>query len=162
MKAILFLVGLGLILSPAAQAEEETPYFTMALASDTPREGYQPAAYLNPPEKGPSELYVESQPRFTTADIEKAQRSPDAQGLPAVYVTFTEESGQRMLAFTKTAIGEKMAILIEGKVLTAPVIRGAFGGSFQISGGNLSRQEAQEIADAINQAAKNAKNTKAP
>jgi len=162
MKAILFLVGLSLILSPAAQAEEETPYFAMALASDTLREGYQPAAYLTPPEEGPSELYVESQPRFTTADIKKAERGADAQGLPAVYITFTEESGQRMLAFTKTAIGEKMAILIEGKVLTAAVIRGAFGGSFQITGGNMSRQEAQEMADAINQATQKANPSNAP
>ncbi len=148
MRTLYLILSLSLV-APLACRAEAPPVFALALASDTPQEGYQPTPFLHPPKDGPNEIYVESKPRFTSADIESAQHVPDQQGLPSVAVTLTEKAGQRMLALTKQATGQRMAVIINGKVLTAPVIHGSFGQSFYVSGGNMSREEAHELANAL-------------
>lgn len=65
----------------------------------------------------------------------------------AVSVILTKEGGERLTEATKNAVADKLrlAILIEGKVVTAPVVMsGPLGKNFEIS--LSSAEEAQAVA----------------
>jgi len=68
----------------------------------------------------------------------------DAQ--PVVSFKFDSIGGKRFCDATKTNVGKLFAIVLDGKVISAPVIRDAIcGGSGQISG-NFTIQSAQDLA----------------
>ena len=68
------------------------------------------------------------------------------QGQPVVYFRFDASGGQRFCEATRANIGRRFAIVLDKRVISAPVIRDAIcGGSGQISG-NFSVDEAQQLA----------------
>lgn len=162
MKASLILLGFGLIFPLATLAEEKAPVFALALASDKPEPQYLAKSLPTRDQKSNETIYVDPTPLVTDADIEKATIGQDQDGEAAVYVTLTDKAAQRLLAFTTANLGRRLAVLMQENALIAPVIRGAFGKSFRVSGGQMSPKEAQEMADALNQAAKKAKTIQVP
>lgn len=81
--------------------------------------------------------------------VDSAMRGADQQGLPAVYITLKEDAAATMFDLTSNNIGEPLAVVLDNEVITAPVIRGAFGGNFQVSGGNMSPYEAERLASIL-------------
>ncbi|MDF1791617.1 MAG: protein translocase subunit SecD [Thalassobaculaceae bacterium] len=75
-----------------------------------------------------------------------AQPSFDQNNQPVVTIRFDSAGGQRFGRATSENVGKPFAIVLDGKVISAPVIREAIlGGSAQISG-RFSVQEAQDLA----------------
>jgi protein-export membrane protein SecD len=97
------------------------------------------------------ELYVtESIPVVTGQYLEDASvniggpQDPDAAGQPVVNFQMTSEGGRIIQRATRPRIGERMAIILDGRVAVAPVIRQALGASSRITGiGDM--KEAQNI-----------------
>ena len=83
--------------------------------------------------------------RLTNAAPSVEQQS----GHPIVSIELDGPGARIMKDLTRESIGRRMAVLLveKGKpeILTAPVIRGEFGGQFQISG-NFSTQSATDLA----------------
>jgi len=78
---------------------------------------------------------VDSQPGFD-------QRS----NIPIVTFRFDIEGGRRFADVTRTSVGKRFAIVLDKKVISAPIIQTAIiGGSGQISG-NFTIQSANELA----------------
>jgi preprotein translocase subunit SecD len=74
-------------------------------------------------------------------------------GEPVVSFTLTESSRRLFADFTAQNVGRKGAILVDGRVVTKPVIREPIlGGAGQISGG-FSVDEAKDIADRLSSGA---------
>lgn len=98
------------------------------------------------------ELFVtESIPVVTGEYLEDASVSvggpqdPDAAGLPVVNFQMTTEGGRIISRATRARVGERMAIILDGRVAVAPVIRQALGRSSRITGiGDM--REAQNIS----------------
>jgi len=68
------------------------------------------------------------------------------QGMPVVVFRFDATGGQRFCDATRANIGRRFAIVLDDRVISAPVIRDAIcAGSGQISG-SFSPEEAQELA----------------
>jgi preprotein translocase subunit SecD len=68
---------------------------------------------------------------------------------PAITIRMSETSKKPFNDFTAKNVGRKMEIRVDGKVVSAPVIRDPFlGSTFQISG-RFSEQEARDIAARI-------------
>ena len=65
-----------------------------------------------------------------------------------VSVTFNAEGAARMLRATQSHIGRPLAILIDGEVAAAPVVRSPITTSAIISG-NFERTEAERIVGGI-------------
>ena len=80
-------------------------------------------------------------------NLVNAQPSTDQRtGEPVVSFRFDAPGGKRFGDATKENVGKPFAIVLDGKVISAPVIREAIlGGSGQISG-NFSFQSAQDLA----------------
>lgn len=71
-----------------------------------------------------------------------------------ISVTLEPETGQRMLALTKQNIGKALAIVVDGEVLSAPMIQGEFGAQFEITG-MFTKKEANNLAIALSNPSKN-------
>lgn len=74
----------------------------------------------------------------------------DQFGQLRIALRFSQEGAARFGEITAANVGRQLAIVLDGKLYCAPVIRDAItGGSAEISG-SFSNEEAQEIADALN------------
>jgi len=71
-------------------------------------------------------------------------------GIPEIAVTLSREGAEILKNVTRRNVNRKMAIVIEGKVVMAPVIRSTIPGGRLMITGDLSAEEAQEIAGRLN------------
>jgi len=81
----------------------------------------------------------------TGRDLRNARRSQDQYGQPAVSFSLTPEGGQRFEKYTSAHVGDRMAIVLDTKVRSAPSIRSAIRDQGIIEG-NFSMQAAEDLA----------------
>lgn len=80
----------------------------------------------------------------------KAVPGKSQQGSWLVVVKLTDEGTKRFDDEAAKHLGDQLAILVNGKVVSAPVIQASkFGGVLQISGLLKTQKEAQELATAL-------------
>ncbi len=85
-------------------------------------------------------------PLLTGADLADARAVFDQFGRPQVALTFTPEGAKRFEEVTRANVGKRLAIVLDGKVYTAPVIRQAITGGQAVIEGLSGLEEASEIA----------------
>ncbi len=81
----------------------------------------------------------------TGRDLENAMVGQDEYGLPAVNFQLSRQGGTRMSRLTKDHIRDQMAIVLDNKVMSAPVIQSKLYRDIQITG-NFTIQEAKDLA----------------
>lgn len=96
---------------------------------------------------GGEEIALLKEPVVRNGDIATVAVEETA-GSFRVALHLTPEGGTRMRAATRNFAGRRMAILIDGKMVAAPVIRSAVGEDAMIDAG-FSRDEAYRIARAL-------------
>ena len=109
------------------------------------------ASFLNAQTACPTmEVRVGSEkPLLTLGDFTDA-KVVAAEGPVEISVNMTAESAKRVQEFTASHVRTKMSMVLNGRVISTPTIVDPIRGrSFQI--GPMSREEAQRLADAINQ-----------
>ncbi len=80
-------------------------------------------------------VFVAPKPVLTGRDIEKVSFFKDETGRPAVGFTLTDEGSPKMWkATSQNNIGKRLAILLDGKVVSAPIIRSGIKKEGVISG----------------------------
>jgi preprotein translocase subunit SecD len=86
--------------------------------------------------------------------LNSAQQSFDQQSNePVVVISFNNEGGQKFARMTQANVGKPFAIILDGQVLSAPVINEPIlGGTSQISG-NFTVESANQLAIALNSGA---------
>lgn len=107
-----------------------------------------PAGYMSLPDRDdPSRrVVVRRQPSLFGEALTNAQASRSQSGSPAVHFSFDSMGARRFAEITRENVGQQFAIVLDGKVLTAPVIREPItGGSGQIDG-NFTLESANELA----------------
>ena len=85
-------------------------------------------------------------PLLTGADLADARAVFDEFGRPQVSLTFAPEGAKKFEEVTRQNIGKRLAIVLDGRVYTAPVIRQAITGGQAVIEGLSSVEEASEIA----------------
>ncbi|GAA0759380.1 protein translocase subunit SecD [Ideonella azotifigens] len=100
-------------------------------------------------ERGGRPLIVKRQVILTGDNLADAQPGFDDHQQPAVHLKVDAKGTRIMRDISRDNVGKRMAILLfekgKGEVITAPVIRGELGASFQISG-SMTTQEATDTA----------------
>jgi len=81
----------------------------------------------------------------TGRDLRNARRSQDQYGQPAVSFSLNPDGAKRFGDYTRNHIGEQMAIVLDNKVRSAPVIQGHITDSGIIQG-NFTVQGAEDLA----------------
>ena len=66
----------------------------------------------------------------------------------SIMVEIRESGHDRLQRATESLIGKRIAIIVEGKLISAPVVREPFSNGFQITG-NFSREDAERIVAAF-------------
>lgn len=90
---------------------------------------------------------LEGESIVAAADLIDAKVVPTAMGEPQIVVTFTPDAGARFEAYTAAHVGERLAIVLDGVVLMAPLIREKIaGGTIAISMGQDNTEDPQKLA----------------
>lgn len=94
-------------------------------------------------------IYLAEKPLLTNTDFTHANVTL-TEGQFVLNLDMTAESARRVRTFTENNVGKEMAFLANGKLIRTPKIRDPIvGNGFLI--GAFGRDEAQKLADAINQ-----------
>ena len=98
-------------------------------------------------------LHVQKTPLLDYTAVSSAMVTRNASsGAPEISVEFSEEGKELFAAITKENLNKRLAIVLDGQVYSAPVIRSEIsGGKAQITG-SFTEQEANELAAKINEA----------
>ena len=79
-------------------------------------------------------IFVSSEAAVNGGHIEKVSFYKDANGNPSIGISLTDEGAKAMKATTSRNQNKKLAIVLDGKVVSAPVIRSTITNELQISG----------------------------
>ena len=89
---------------------------------------------------------VEELPVVTGEDLVDAQPAFDQNGQPAVSFRFNPSGGRKFGDYTAKNIGSPFAIVLDGKVISAPVIQSHIAGGSGIITGNFTVAESTNLA----------------
>lgn len=98
-----------------------------------------------PSREGGEWFLLDKIPVITGADLKTAYISQDEFGRPAVGFELKSEAAGKFGDFTMKNIGKRLAIVLEGKVVSAPVIRSRISDRGQITG-NFTPEEVRDLA----------------
>ena len=139
--AIVFGVGYSAWVTQVSAAVR----FEVRLAEDQPRAGLVVAQVGADPVHL---IYLHPRPVVANDDIAQSWVVDDGSEQYAVSVELLQPGADRMRQATSAHTGRPMAVLIDGRVVMAPVVRSEIGASAVITG-DFSRAEAERVADGI-------------
>jgi predicted dehydrogenase len=94
-------------------------------------------------------LLVKKRPELTGSSISKAKVGRDSEGKPVIEFTLDAKGAEIFAQVTRANVGSRLAVVLDGEVRSAPVIRSPIeAGSGQITG-QFDYQEAQALANAL-------------
>ena len=106
-----------------------------------------PRQVIYPSMDEPGLFYVlDAAPVVTGEDLTDAQPSFDQNGRPAVNFRFNPAGGRKFGDYTAKNIGAPFAIVLDGEVISAPVIQSHISGGSGIITGNFTLEESTELA----------------
>ena len=94
-------------------------------------------------------IYLHKKADATNEDIAEARVGIDNAFNPAVDILFTKEGAKKMEALSEKHLDKPLAIMVDGKVVSAPVVRGKVSDKAQITG-KFTKEEVENLVKAIN------------
>ena len=112
--------------------------------------GFELRAWAGPQGGAAEDIaHYRTDPVLTARDVAAAERVAGADGSPAVLVRLNGPAAARFAVATGAAIGQPMAILLDGEIVSAPVVRERIaGGQLMITGG-FSNERAEALKAAF-------------
>ena len=94
---------------------------------------------------GPSgdALWVAPEVRLTSADIERAEAATSADAGPGINVVLTDEGAKKMAELSSAQSNKPIALILDGQIIWAPIVRGSIGKQIRLSGGDGGLTQAQ-------------------
>jgi len=92
---------------------------------------------------------VKAYPVITSRDLENARRSKDNYGAPNIVFTLTSAGAAKFRNYTSKNIGQKLAIVLDNKIQSVPVIQDVLSNEGVISG-RFTIEEAEDMARVLN------------
>jgi preprotein translocase subunit SecD len=153
MKTLVRLLSVSAVAFAAVATDSPAPpIFQLRLVLDAPSaEAEQMVAVHKSEDAAKAErLYVQKKVLLDQTALKSAKVTTDRRtGNPLIEITFTAEGRKRFAEVTRENVGRRLAIVIEGRLYSAPTIRTEIpGGRAEISG-SFSEPEARELAAKI-------------
>lgn len=95
---------------------------------------------------GEARLPLQKRVMVSGENLTNAQLSYDDRNRPAISFSFDSIGGRRFGEATSQNVGKRFAIVLDGKIISAPVIQTAIMGGSGIITGNFTSQSAQDLA----------------
>jgi len=93
---------------------------------------------------------VDRTPFLTEKDIQTAEIQKNQRGRWTVFLTFRDEAARRELQVTKANLGKRVAIVVNGKLVSTVSISAA--SRLLFIDGNYTEADARAVADGFNRA----------
>jgi SecD/SecF fusion protein len=117
-----------------------------------PPVGYERMTMVNSDRFGKKSLvtcFVQIHPQMSGMDITNANVVTDQYGQRQISLEFNSKGAQKFGEVTSKNIGNRLGIVLDGTLYSAPVIQSAiYGGNASISG-DFSQEEAQNVSTAL-------------
>jgi preprotein translocase subunit SecD len=81
-------------------------------------------------------IWVAPDVRLTSSDIARAEARTDPDAGPSVAILLTDEGARKMSELSAAQANKPIALLLDGKVIWAPIVKGAIGKEVRLTGGN--------------------------
>ena len=122
--------------------------FHLVDVSVVPKPGMRPppGTELLPDEANPNQLYVVQRRVMVSGENLVDAQATFQEGQPVVSFRFDTLGARRFADVTKSNVGRPFAIVLDGKVISAPVIKDAILGGSGIISGNFTVQSAKDLA----------------
>jgi preprotein translocase subunit SecD len=128
--------------------------FEMRLVADgSPDDAQRMTLVWQDPSSGQTKLeplYLKKEVLLDQTALQSAQAVKNPMGKPQIELTLTDAGRKRFADVTRQNIGKRLAIVIDGRVCSAPVIQAEISGGKAEITGNFSEHEAQALAGKIN------------
>ncbi len=144
MRYALFLIA-ALIAAGCGGSKQETGsvVMEMRLAEEEPGEGLTRMTMTAWGET--DAFYLHEEVLMDNRDVESASVTMWGDH-PAVEILFTPQGGEEFARLTSENVGKRMAIIVNGRLVTAPIIRASVTSGRAIINGEFTEDEAQRIA----------------
>jgi protein-export membrane protein SecD len=126
-------------------AASEADDLSDAMAGNLP-DGFQ---ILYSPDDPPQTYLVEEKSLLGGRDIEKASAEADGDNA-IVRLTLKLDGARKLQDITRQNIGRRLAVVLDGDVISAPVIRQPITTGAALLSGSFSLEQAQDIAAVLN------------
>jgi preprotein translocase subunit SecD len=92
-------------------------------------------------------LWVAPGARLTSADIARAEARTLPDGGPAVAIVLTDDGAKKMAELSAARTNQPIALMLDGQVIWAPVVRGSIGKEAVLTGGKggLTQQQIDRL-----------------
>ena len=123
------------------------PQLEMSAAALAPVPGWKEMT----PRAGGASVWVSPGVVITSADVERASRGL-AEGHPALQLTLTPAGATKLAALSEKQLGQPLAMLVDGELVWAPLIRSKLGGDVTIAaaGAGLSEKDVDRLVEGLN------------
>jgi preprotein translocase subunit SecD len=115
------------------------------LAQYEPQAGFTPTTV----EGSQDTIYLSSDVVLSNDHIREATYVLNHLGSPAIEILFTDEGTAILSEFTAAHIEQNAAIVMDGRVVTAPVIKGRIGEGRAVITGSFTEAEVKRLAKSI-------------
>jgi preprotein translocase subunit SecD len=130
----------------AAQKNQVPVKFELILAESVPGNGLVEATIED---ESRQKIYLHKEAVITNKDIAEARVVRSQTGASYdIEIELTDEAAERFSKVTAENIGKSLAVILDGKVLSAPVIMSQISRNGVLTG-NFTREEAERIAGGI-------------
>jgi len=159
MKKLLTTIAVCLTAVMAMAADSTTPpVFQMRLVAESPSANSEQLICQSTNQEtgrvSVEKLYVQKKVLLDQAALKSVVATRSRQSHWQIDFSLTPEGTKQFAEITGQNVGKRLAIVIDGRLITAPTIQSSItGGQGQITG-NFSKQEAKDLAAKLNQAAR--------
>jgi preprotein translocase subunit SecD len=156
MKTTTLLLGclLAFTLSAAEPSKPATFELRLVLDIASPESEELTLTHPGTPQRERIEkLHVQKKPLLDRSALKSAAVQRNATtNAPEIAITFTQRGAKRFAEVTRDHVGKRLAIVIDGKVYSAPKIMTEIPGGKALISGSFTDQEATELAARLNEA----------
>jgi preprotein translocase subunit SecD len=138
LAAVVGLVGVAVAAEPQEKPRAKVEF---RRAESKPTDGLTAAKIVGTDQK----IYLHPKAELTEKDVAGAALNVG----PTIEITLTEAGAKKMEKLSGGHIDKPLAILVDGKVISAPVVRAKLGGNVAITG-SFTADEAQNLVNLIN------------
>ena len=142
---VLATVGAFSLSANAQETKKPAATFEIRLAESEPAEGLKPATV----EGSKTKIYLHKEASLTAKDVSGAKSIKDDAGKPAVEIVLTDKGGEKLAKATAGHVGKPLAMIVDGKVIFAPVVRSKIEGPKVLVTGHFSDEEAARIVKVV-------------
>jgi hypothetical protein len=157
MKTILMLLCCSFAFSLAATQPQKPLTFEMRLVIERPAPDSEQLTFArqskNARNATEERLNVQKKPLIDSSAIKRAVVQKNAEsGASEVQIILTEQGAMQVAEATRNKRGQRLAIVINGKIHSAPIIRSQIEKGSALMGGSFTSLEAAQLANLLNEA----------